>query len=143
MAANEVADQKFVAVTRPASVAAGAVTTTEVDTLGYDVIEYFVYMGTASNLDMSVCQVTHSDSPGSNHTNITGASIADQTTASAKTYMIRVRKGGAGKRYFDLTLTTGSATAVLAVFALLKKGREHPPAAADDGLDATVDTAAA
>ncbi len=134
MSANWVQDQKFVAVTRPASVAAGAVSTTQVDTLGYDVIEYWIYMGTASGLDMSVCQVTHSDSDGSNHSNVSGASIADQTTASAKTFMVRVHKGGAGKRYFDLTLTTGSATAVLAVFALLKKAREHPPSST--GADA-------
>ena len=131
---NSAQQTKFVSVTPPAAIIDNAaVTTAAIDTLGWDYLEVFVYLG-ATDIAMTVCKLQTSDTDGS-YADLTGAvygtstDIAGSTSAlpiatdDNKCFKIEVDLRGK-KRYFDLAATCGDGTAgtYITAFAILSRG---------------------
>ena len=113
--------RKIVGVTPPAAIVDNAaVTTTEIDTIGYAYAVINVYMG-ATDIAPTTLKVTESDTSGSGHADITasvfGTAVNDTGSASTlpsatddnKIYSFFVDLRGR-KRYLDLSLTGGDGT---------------------------------
>ena len=129
---------KFQMITAPAAIIDNAsLTTTEIDTLGYDYCRVFVVVG-ATDIAMTALKVTESDTSGSGHADVTGLDFDGDTDISGsaaalpsatddnKCFVceIDLRKR---KRYLDLTATVGDGTAgaFVMAFALLDRPDEH------------------
>lgn len=113
---------KFVMVTAPAAIIDNAsLTTTEIDTQGFDYAEIMVIIG-ATDIALTALKVQESDTSGSGHADVTGlvygtsADISGSTsslpgaTDDNKCFLFEVdlRKR---KRYLDVVATVGDGTA--------------------------------
>lgn len=130
---------KWVDITRPAAIVDNAsLTTTEVDTIGYDYAEIVVYVGT-TDIAMTALTVTESDTSGSNHSSVTGlvwgtSSNIDGSTSALPaagddgTFQIAQIDLRGRKRYLDLTATVGNGTngGYYVAFARLSRADEAP-----------------
>lgn len=138
--------EKFVLITAPAALVDDAsLTTTEVDTLGYDYAEIFLILG-ATDIAMTALAVTESDTSGSGHAAVTGlvygtstdisgtASTLPSATDDNKCFKFELDLRGR-KRYLDLTATVGDGTAggYYMAFALLSRADEAKTTAAGRG----------
>lgn len=139
---NHLQNIKYVPITPPGAIVDNtAFTTTEVDTRGWRKMRVYVQLG-ATDIAIAAFKLTHSDSSGSGHEDITGATYAgDLPTATDdnKTFVIEIDLRGK-KRYVDLTLTAGDgSTGTYAVaFALLSDPEESPNSAAERGVEQEV-----
>lgn len=104
-------------ITPPAAISDNAtLTTTEIDTIGYNYATIVVGIG-ATDIAMGSLKVTESDTAGSGHADITGAdfSVAPATVPSAtddnKFFVVNIDLRNGRKRYLDVTATTGNGTA--------------------------------
>ena len=138
---------KFVMITAPAAIVDDAsLTTTEVDTAGWDYARVCVVVG-ATDIAMTALAVTESDTAGSGHANVTGLVYGTSTNVAGSTsslpsatddnkcfvFEIDLRNR---KRYLDLTATVGNgaAGAFVMAFALLSRGDEQKQDAASRGF---------
>lgn len=112
---------KYVTIVPPAAIIDDAsAATVEVDTLGYDFAEIILTLG-ATDIAMTALAVTQSDTAGSGHAAIPGATFdggiaIDGTTLALpsatddnQVCVFRVNLEGK-KRYLDLTATFGNGT---------------------------------
>lgn len=135
-------NHKFISVTPPAVIVDNAsYTTTEIDTLGYDYLSIICYLG-ATDIAMTALKLTESDTAGSGHADITGATFAadlPSATDDNKSFAFYVDLRGR-KRYIDLVATAGDGTAgtYLAAFAFLSNAEVTPTSASERGLDQQV-----
>jgi hypothetical protein len=143
---NPAQQKKFVSVTPPAAIIDNAaVTTASIDTVGWDYLEVYVYLG-AIDIAMTVCKLQTSDTDGS-YADLTGAvygtstDIAGSTSAlpiatdDNKCFKFEIDLRGK-KRYFDLAATCGDGAAgtYITAFALLTRGDSPPTTASGRGL---------
>jgi hypothetical protein len=137
---------KWVSVTPPAAIVDNAsLTTASIDTLGYEYLEVFVYLG-ATDIAMTALKLQESDTDGS-YADVTGlvygtsVSIAGTTAAlptatdDNKCFKFEVDLRGR-KRYFDLVATCGdgSTGTFATAFALLSRATDTPVTAAERGF---------
>ncbi len=137
---------RFVSITPPAAIVNNAsYTTASIDTLGYEYLEVFVYVG-ATDVAMTALKLQESDTDGS-YADVTGlvygtsASIAGTTAAlptatdDNKCFKFEVDLRGR-KRYFDLAATAGSGSTgtFLTAFALLSRATDTPVTATERNL---------
>jgi hypothetical protein len=141
-------DVKFLSVTPPAVIVDNAsLTTTEIDTLGWDYATYIVYMG-ATDIAMTALAVTESDVTASGHANVTGliwatsANIDGSTSAlptagDDNTFQVAQINLVGRKRFLDLTATVGDGTAgqYTAVLCILSRGKIGPNTVAESGCN--------
>jgi hypothetical protein len=137
---------KKVLLTPPAAIIDNsAVTVAELDTLGFDYCEILVVIG-ATDIALTVCKVTESDTAGSGHADVTGLVYGTSTNIDGSTsalpaatdddtfhsFLIDLR---GRKRYLDMGLTVGDGTngAFVTVIALLYRAKEGMQVAADYG----------
>lgn len=129
---------KFLMVTAPAAIVDNAsLTTTEIDTKGFDYCRILVVVG-ATDIAMTALSVTESDTAGSGHAAVTGLDFDGDTDIDGNTaalpsatddnscFAFEVDLRGR-KRYLDVTATVGNGAAgsFVSVFALLSRADEH------------------
>ena len=138
---NAIQNAYWLSVTPPAAIIDNAsATTAEVDTVvsgvKYNRATYVIYFG-ALHIAVTTCKVTESDTAGSGHADVTGATVSIAATDDNKIYMIDVDLRGR-KRYLDLTLTLGDGAAgtFVSVLCILSAGAESPNTATLRGLGA-------
>lgn len=122
-----------------------SVTTTEVDTIGWNFATIVVRLGT-TDIALTALKVQESDTSGSGFTDITGADFDGDTdiegsaaslpaaTDDDKFYIVHLDLRGK-KRYLDLVATVGDGTsgAWLHAFAILSNGDIGPQTASEMG----------
>lgn len=144
--ANELISTKYVSICPPAAIVDNAaLTTAEIDTLGYDWLTVVVYLG-ATDIAMVALTMTESDTAGSGHANVTGlvygtsTNIAGSTSAlpsatdDNKFFLFEVDLR-ARKRYLDCSCTIGDGTAggFTAILGILSRAADAPVTAAERG----------
>lgn len=110
---------RFFSITPPQAIVNNASWTTgEIDTLGFDYIQIYVYLG-AVDAALTALAVTESDTSGSNHSNVTGLVYGTSTDISGSTstlpsatsdnncFLFEIDMRGR-RRYLDLTATIAS-----------------------------------
>lgn len=118
-----------------------AVTTTEVDTNGYDYASFYVYIGT-TDIALTDLVVQETDTSGSGYSDIsetdfTSSSQVDvegtalalpSATADTTFRVIHIDLAGGRKRYLDLDITVGDGTAGGWYYAwcILSRAKEAP-----------------
>ncbi len=121
-------------------------TTTEIDTVGFDYAEIYVVLG-ATDIAMTELKVTESDTSGSGHADISGlvygtdndiegnASALPSDTDDNKLFKFEIDLR-ARKRYLDLSGTVGNGTTgtFVTAFAVLSKADEAPVTVAGRGM---------
>ena len=142
---------KVVGITPPAAIVDGAAyTTAELDTLGFDYCQIWVYLGAIDDA-MDVLQVTESDTTGSGHVAVTGLVFGTSTNIDGSTsalpsktddnkfYCFDIDLRGR-KRYLDLNATAGDGTngTYMAAWAVLWRAGEAPITSAGRGCDVVV-----
>lgn len=138
--------QKFVSITPPAAIVDNsALTTAELDTIGYDYCQVVVYLG-ATDIAMTVLKVQESDTSGSGMADVTGlvfgtsnnltgsASTLPAATDDNKFFVFDIDLRGR-KRYLDVGATVGDGTAgqYTAIFAILSRTEDGGTNAAAQG----------
>lgn len=143
---NPLQDTKVVNITPPAAIVDNsAFTTAEIDTKNWDFCQIFVFIG-ATDIALTVLQVTEADVSATNHAAITGTVVGTAANIDGATSALP----GAGddnkfvifdidlrgrKRYLDLNVTIGdgSTGGFVAAWALLSRGKEAPVSMAERG----------
>lgn len=117
-----------------------AVTTTEVDTDGFDYASFYIYVGT-TDIALTDLVVQETDTSGSGYTDVTPTDFTDATqldvegaalalpgaTADTTFRVIHINLNGR-KRYLDLDITVGDGTAGGWYYAwcILSRAKEAP-----------------
>lgn len=134
-------NSKFLVITPPAAISDNAtLTTTSIDTNGWDYLDIYVLFG-AMDIAMATLKLQTSDTDGS-YGDITGGNFATSpATLPAATddntcYAWHVDLRGK-KRYFDVSAVTGDGAAgtYVTIFAFLSRGEKSPSTAALRGLN--------
>lgn len=130
-------------ITPPAAISDNAtLSTTEIDTAGYNYITIVVGIG-ATDIAMTALKVTESDTAGSGHADITGAdfTVSPATVPSAtddnKFFVVNIDLRNGRKRYIDVTATTGNGTAgtYICIWAELTRAQIAPTSASELNAD--------
>ncbi len=139
---------KIVKITPPAAIVDNsAITTTEVDTKGYDYAQFFLHLG-ATDIAMTVCKLQESATSGSGmadfdsmdmdgDTDIDGnAATLPTATDDDKFWRWDVDLRGR-QRYMDLSLTMGDGTAggFAVAWVVLWRGNNTPTTSAECGCE--------
>jgi hypothetical protein len=147
MTANRL-DFKYVNITPPAAISDNAtLTTSEIDTAGWDHLEVIVILG-ATDIAMASLAITESDTSGSGHANVTGlvwgtsinisgsTSAVPSATDDNKFHVAQIDLRGR-KRYIDVSAVTGdgAAGAYVTIIGRLTKPGVSPTTAAEAGCD--------
>lgn len=130
----------IVSITPPAAIANNtSPATAEIDTKGFRWASIFVHLG-ATDIALTALKVTHSDTAGSGHADISGAdfsvgSLLPTATDDNKFWVIHLDLRNK-KRYLDLVATIGNgvAGAYLTAWAVLSDAEEAPNSATERGL---------
>ena len=139
-------NQKFVMITAPQAIVDDAsFGTAELDTVGFDYLQYIVLIGA---LDIGITALTLTESPtaGSGQTNITAgiwgtanntagvASTLPSATDDNKFFIFNVELKGR-ERFLDLvcTMDNGTVGGYVTIIAILSRGDEHLLTAAGQG----------
>jgi len=139
---NQATYSKHVWITPPGALIDGAaMTTTEVDTAGYDFVKVVVGIG-ATNTAMTVLKVRLTDTPGSGYTDITGGdfSVSPATLPAATDdntfWVVYVDMRGKSGRYLDLSGTVGSTSTggYYCAWAELSRANEAPNSVSERGV---------
>lgn len=136
-------NEKYGIMTAPAAIVDDAsLTTTEIDTIGYDYLKLIVIVG-ATDIALTALTVTESDTAGSGHAAIsdltasgtTGDSRLPQATDDNGFFCSFIDLKGR-KRYIDATITVGNGTAgaFVTVIYILSRAKTSPLTAAQQGL---------
>ena len=125
---------KFALSLAPISVNGTAATTTEIDTKGYDYLTMVVQAGSLG-ATMDELSITESDTAGSGHAAISGATFTDPvgTTDNNKIFAayLDLRKR---KRYIKLVADPGASATLLSSVAILTRAEVTPTSASERGL---------
>src|SRR5687767_14211833 len=104
---NTTLTQKIVSITPPAAIVdAGSYTTASVDTLGWNDVTFYAYLG-ATDIAMDALKVQQSDTDGS-YVDITGSDFGGLPSADEDNKIVAChisKKCGAYKRYYDVVAT--------------------------------------
>jgi hypothetical protein len=140
-------DNKFLLIGPPEEVNAASMTVTEIDCLNFDYCTILIVTGVTDKA-LTALTVTESDTPGSNHANVTGLIFGTSTTTDGNTSSLptatddneirvceidlRLRK-----RYLDVTTTvaSGTAGANLCLLAILSRGDQPPFTTTERNID--------
>lgn len=139
---------KFVSITPPAAIIDNAsATTAEIDTNGFEHMTVVVYLG-ATDIAMTALAVTHSDTAGSGHANITGLVWGTSTNLDGSTsalpsatddnlFQIAHIDLRGKKRYIDVTATIGDGAAgtFITILGILSRAAESPTTIAEVGAN--------
>ena len=139
---------KYVSITPPAAIVDNAtVTTTEIDTNGYNHMSVVVYLG-ATDIAMTSLSVTESDTTGSGHAaitgliwgtsnNIDGSASALPTALDDNTFQIADIDLRGRKRFIDVTAVAGNGTAgtFITILGILSRASQSPRTVADVGAN--------
>lgn len=111
--------------------------TAEIDTKGYRYCTIYFMLG-ALDVGITVLKVQESDTSGSGHADITGATFAGalpSATDDNKIFAFFIDLRGR-KRYLDLvaTIGDGSSGGFATAWAVLERAEESPNTAAEQGL---------
>lgn len=132
--AIDMQNAKFALSLAPISVNGTAATTTEIDTFGFDYLTMVIQTG-ALGATMDELSITHSDTAGSGHAAITGATFVDPvgTTDNNKIYaaFLDLRKL---KRYVKLVADPGASASLISSVAILTRTDVSPTSATERGL---------
>lgn len=135
---------KYFIVTSPGAIKDDAAwTTNEIDTKGFRYLTILAIIG-ATDVDVAVWKLTHSDTSGSGHADITGMDTASVTTGDGripqdddddKIFAFFVDLKGL-KRYIDLSATAGNGSSgtYMAALAILSRAEEWPNTTTERGL---------
>ena len=137
---------KFVAITNPGAIVNDAsLTTTAIDTQGFDFARIVVYLG-ASDIAMTALAVQESDASDSGFANVTGLVFGKSTNSAGSTSTLPSATDDNGffafdvdlrgrKRYLDLVATCGegSTGTYICAFAELYRAEKTPITAAEAG----------
>ncbi|HEX8773260.1 MAG TPA: hypothetical protein VF735_06605 [Pyrinomonadaceae bacterium] len=134
---------KRVQVIEPAAIVDNAsITTTEIDTLGFEECDVHVRVG-ATDIGLTALKIQESDTSGSGYTDIDGLDystdgILPGASDDNKTYSFHIRLGNGRKRYLKLVATGGDGTAgsFVVAEAWLSNAKELPNSATERGLAA-------
>lgn len=142
------ANAKWFPVFQPQAIqTAGAVTTIEIDTAGYDYLELALMLG-ATDGALTTCKLSESDTTGqtTSGTDITGLVFGTSTNSAGSTsavpsatddnkvFLFNVDlKGRKRFLYLQIVVGTASTGAYLAALARLSKGEIAPSSAAGMG----------
>jgi hypothetical protein len=143
---NQLQNTKYFSVTPPAAIVDNAAfTTAEIDTAGWDFCQIVCYLG-ATDIALTVLQVTETDTTGSGQVaitetvvgtakNIDGAVSALPGAGDDNKFVIFDIDLRGRKRFLDLNVTMGdgSAGGFLAAWAVLSRGKEAPTSMAERG----------
>jgi hypothetical protein len=144
--------QKMVLITSPGAIVDNAsLTTTAIDTAGWDVLDVFVIIG-ATDIAMAALKLQTSDDDGNAdaYADLANANFATGTMPNGVAAVLPAASGATGdntihhinvvlngkERYFDLVATggDGSAGAYIMAFAILSRGKESPNTFAERGF---------
>ena len=140
-------ERKVVAVTPPGALIDNAsATTAEIDTLGYDYLQFYVMLG-ATDIALTALKLTESDTSGSGHADIDGTvygtdediagdtSVLPSATDDDSVFLIEVDLRGR-KRYIDSVITVGDGTtgAYVSAWAELSRSKDLPKTATERGF---------
>lgn len=132
--AIDLQNAKFALSLAPISVNGTAATTTEIDTLGFDYLTMIVQAGSLG-ATMDELSITESDTSGSGHATISGATFTDPvgTTDNSKIFaaFIDLRKR---KRYLKLVADPGASATLLSSVAILTRAEVSPTTVTERGL---------
>ena len=138
---------KHFSVTPPAAIIDNAaVTTAEIDTLGFDHLTVVMYLG-ATDIALTVAKLQSGDVSGT-HADVSGLDFDGDTdidgntatlpsaTDDNKFFIWDVDLRGQ-KRYWDVAATVGDGTSggFVAIWAVLSRGDETPTTMAERGAD--------
>ncbi len=148
---NEYQNNKVVGVIVPSSayVDDGDFTTVEVDTLGFNYAQFYVYLG-PTDIKVAAMHIGESDTSGSTGTIIADTNFAStagitaidgstlvlpSATEDGNVYRMDVNCTGPRKRYLDLTLTAGNGTTgtLATAICILSAANEAPITEAAQG----------
>lgn len=123
-----------------------AVTTAEIDTLGFDYAIVLVSLG-ATDIALTALSLQESDTSGSGHANVTGLVYGTSTDIDGNTSSLPSATNDNGvfafevdlrgrKRYLDVAATVGNGTsgAFVTIQTLLFRAKELPTSISDKGL---------
>jgi hypothetical protein len=131
---------KTVLVNTDFTVDDGAFTTAEIDTLGYDYAVIDILTGNVP-ADVATCKITESDTPGSGHADISGATATIPATGGGgKVYGFALDLRSR-KRYLDVVLTAGNGLGTpteAAIVCKLYRGHETPVTDAELGYNGSL-----
>lgn len=134
---------RFVTITPPGAIVDNAAfTTTEIDTVAlgvkFDWLTIVLQLG-ALDIAPTVCKLTHSDTAGSGHADITGATLSPIATDDNTRFVFHVDLRGK-KRYIDFSLTGGDGAAgtYATAIGILTSGNEAPITVTARGVTAEV-----
>jgi hypothetical protein len=144
-----VMDQKVLLITPPGAIVdAASLTTTAIDTKGWDWLTVLVILG-ATDIAMTALKLQTSDTDGS-YADLTGAVFGTSVMPDGSTSALPAASGATGdntihaiqvnlkgkKRFFDLVATGGDGTAgaYIMAIAILSRGETSPSTAAGRGL---------
>ena len=140
-------DYKILPITPPGAIVDNAsLTCAEVDSLGFDWVDFFIYLG-ATDVAMAALKLQESDVSGSGFTDVPNANFATATqvdgvaaslpgaTDDNHFFGIRVNKQGR-KRFLKLVATGGDGTAgaYITAFAVLSRAKQGISSKAQRGL---------
>lgn len=133
---------KWVNVTPPGAIVDNAsYTTAEIDTAGFDYLEVIVALG-ATDIAMAALSLTESDTSGSGHAAISGATFASALPSDTDdnglfAFMLPLQ---GRKRYIDVTATAGNGTlgTYACILARLSRAEQAPDTATERGLTGQV-----
>ena len=139
---------KIVAITPPAAIIDNAaVTTTAVDTAGFDYCTIVLQLG-ATDIAMTALAVQESDAAASGFANVTGLIWGTSANTDGSTSALPIATDDnlfqiaqvdlrGRKRYLDLSATVGDGTAgtYLSAFAILTRADQTPTTMAEMGAN--------
>lgn len=108
----------------------------EIDTLGYDYLTVYFNIG-ATDIAIAALQLTESDTSGSGHANITGATFSTLPSATDDNEVWAIELDLRGrKRYIDATVTAGNGTngTYMSALAVLSRSGGNTESATERGL---------
>lgn len=130
---------KFVSVTPPAAIVDNtSFTTASIDTLGWDYLDIYVYIG-ATDIAMAALKLQTADAD-TGYADIVGGNFevsGSLPSASADNTCVAWHVNLVGKkRWFDVVATAGDGTAgtFATIFAILSRGKQAPGSATARGL---------
>lgn len=138
---------KVLNTTPPAAIIDNAaVSTTEIDTKGFDYAVVLVNLG-ATDIAMTALAVQESDTSGSGHANVTGLVYGTSTDIDGNTSSLPADDEDNGifafevdlrgrKRYLDISATVGDGTSgtFVTIQTMLLRAKDLPTSITDKGL---------
>lgn len=130
---------KWAVCVAPISINGTAATDTEVDTKGWNFIEFIFITGLIGAANFDSIKLQHSDTSGSGEADITGATLTTVGDSSdGLIFRISMPLGGTVKRYISAVIDPGAVACLVCAVYRLSRGNEAPSSATERGLSQDV-----